>query len=95
MTRVENVNCGVRVAYANNNLSMQTESRQRICTNRNKNYNELENYLTDEINIEKMYFFLEELGSGGFGKVKLAKHILTGEQVAIKIIDKKSIPVCL
>ena len=30
-----------------------------------------------------------ELGSGAFGKVVLGKHIITGETVAIKILDKK------
>lgn len=28
------------------------------------------------------------IGTGGFGKVKLATHVLTGEKVAIKIMDK-------
>lgn len=28
------------------------------------------------------------IGTGGFGKVKLATHILTGEKVAVKIMDK-------
>ena len=31
------------------------------------------------------------LGKGTFGKVKEATHITTGEKVAVKIIDKKSI----
>ena len=30
----------------------------------------------------------QEIGSGAFGKVVLGKHILTGEKVAIKILDK-------
>ncbi|KAL3102110.1 hypothetical protein niasHS_003519 [Heterodera schachtii] len=50
-----------------------------------------ENFSTDPNCIEKSYHFLEELGSGGFGKVKLATHILTNEKVAIKIIDKKAV----
>ena len=29
-----------------------------------------------------------EIGSGAFGKVVLGKHLLTGESVAIKILDK-------
>ncbi|KAE9550925.1 hypothetical protein FO519_005861 [Halicephalobus sp. NKZ332] len=41
--------------------------------------------------IDGQYFIHCELGSGGFGKVKLATHALTGEQVAIKIIDKKAV----
>lgn len=31
------------------------------------------------------------LGKGTFGKVKEGVHVITGEKVAIKIIDKKSI----
>ncbi|PAV79252.1 hypothetical protein WR25_04974 isoform C [Diploscapter pachys] len=38
-----------------------------------------------------LYVLHDELGSGGFGKVKLATHLLTGQYVAIKIIDKKKI----
>lgn len=45
--------------------------------------------------IDGLYIFHDELGSGGFGKVKLATHRLTNEKVAIKIIDKKAIGVSL
>lgn len=31
------------------------------------------------------------LGEGTFGKVKLATHILTGEKVAIKMLEKQKI----
>jgi 5'-AMP-activated protein kinase catalytic alpha subunit len=31
------------------------------------------------------------LGEGTFGKVKLATHLLTGEKVAIKILEKSKI----
>ena len=34
------------------------------------------------------YRFGEEIGSGAFGKVILGLHIITGEKVAIKILDK-------
>ncbi|KAI9175981.1 hypothetical protein H9P43_006345 [Blastocladiella emersonii ATCC 22665] len=34
------------------------------------------------------YGFVKTLGEGNFAKVKLAKHKLTGQEVAIKIIDK-------
>ena len=37
------------------------------------------------------YVLHEELGAGGFGKVRRATHVLTGESVAIKIIDKQAI----
>lgn len=39
------------------------------------------------------YLLHETVGSGGFGKVKLATHVLTGESVAIKIVDKKAVGV--
>ncbi|CAB1340554.1 unnamed protein product, partial [Coregonus sp. 'balchen'] len=52
------------------------------------------------------YRLLKTIGKGNFAKVKLARHILTGREVAIKIIDKtqlnptslqkvKEKPVCL
>lgn len=34
------------------------------------------------------YRFVKTIGKGNFAKVKLAKHIPTGREVAIKIIDK-------
>ncbi|KAM3865496.1 maternal embryonic leucine zipper kinase [Diretmus argenteus] len=37
------------------------------------------------------YEVYETIGSGGFAKVKLGRHILTGEKVAIKIMDKKDL----
>ncbi|VDD91241.1 unnamed protein product [Enterobius vermicularis] len=41
--------------------------------------------------LDGLYAVHDELGSGGFGKVKLATHLLTGQKVAIKIIDKQAI----
>ncbi|VDO15033.1 unnamed protein product [Brugia timori] len=38
-----------------------------------------------------LYALHDELGSGGFGKVHLATHLLTSQKVAIKIIDKLKI----
>ncbi|XP_074137857.1 maternal embryonic leucine zipper kinase isoform X2 [Sminthopsis crassicaudata] len=39
----------------------------------------------------KYYELYETIGTGGFAKVKLARHILTGEKVAIKIMDKNTL----
>ncbi|KAK2816999.1 hypothetical protein Q5P01_025190 [Channa striata] len=39
----------------------------------------------------KYYEIYETIGSGGFAKVKLGRHILTGEKVAIKIMNKKDL----
>lgn len=41
--------------------------------------------------LETMYTLHETVGTGGFAKVKLATHLLTGEKVAVKIMDKKSL----
>lgn len=41
----------------------------------------------DEPHIGK-YRLLKTIGKGNFAKVKLAKHLPTGKEVAIKIIDK-------
>ncbi|XP_032979064.1 maternal embryonic leucine zipper kinase isoform X3 [Rhinolophus ferrumequinum] len=42
----------------------------------------------------KYYELYETIGTGGFAKVKLACHILTGEMVAIKIMDKSALGYC-
>lgn len=34
------------------------------------------------------YRLMKTIGKGNFAKVKLAKHLPTGKEVAIKIIDK-------
>lgn len=39
----------------------------------------------------KYYELYETIGTGGFAKVKLACHVLTGEMVAIKIMDKNAL----
>ncbi len=44
------------------------------------------------MDVAKYSFSLgKTLGEGTFGKVKLATHILTGEKVAIKILEKSKI----
>ncbi|XP_050392898.1 maternal embryonic leucine zipper kinase [Patella vulgata] len=41
--------------------------------------------------LKGFYHLRETIGSGGFAKVKLAYHALTGEKVAIKIMDKRAL----
>ncbi|XP_037269662.2 maternal embryonic leucine zipper kinase [Rhipicephalus microplus] len=41
--------------------------------------------------LDEQYILLETIGSGGFAKVKLGLHILTGEKVAVKIMDKRTL----
>lgn len=43
--------------------------------------------------LEGLYELHQTIGSGGFAKVKEATHLLTGEKVAIKIMDKKQLGV--
>lgn len=43
--------------------------------------------------LEGLYELHETIGSGGFAKVKVATHLLTGDKVAIKIMDKKQLGV--
>ncbi|KAK3507381.1 hypothetical protein QTP70_015795 [Hemibagrus guttatus] len=43
----------------------------------------------DASELLKYYEVYETIGSGGFAKVKLGRHRLTGEKVAIKIMEKK------
>ena len=46
--------------------------------------------MTDKKEIRN-YKYIKTIGEGTFGKVKLANHVLTGEKVAIKILQKKLI----
>ncbi|KAH9490045.1 hypothetical protein Btru_035507, partial [Bulinus truncatus] len=41
--------------------------------------------------LKGLYHLRETIGSGGFAKVKLAYHALSGEKVAVKIMDKRTL----
>lgn len=43
--------------------------------------------------LQGKYYLRETIGTGGFAKVKLAYHVLTGEKCAIKILDKRRLGV--
>ncbi|XP_048843344.1 LOW QUALITY PROTEIN: serine/threonine-protein kinase MARK1 [Brienomyrus brachyistius] len=45
-------------------------------------------FATDEQPHVGAYRLLKTIGKGNFAKVKLARHVLTGREVAVKIIDK-------
>jgi serine/threonine protein kinase len=47
---------------------------------------------SDKIHQIGTYRLGKTIGEGSFGKVKIAHHILTGQQVAIKIVDKINAP---
>ena len=41
--------------------------------------------------LDGQYELHETVGTGGFAKVKAATHLVTGDKVAIKIMDKKQL----
>lgn len=43
--------------------------------------------------LKKCYEIDKTIGRGGFAKVKLATHLMTGERVAVKIMDKEQLGV--
>mgnify|MGYP000240434807 CR=1 FL=1 len=47
--------------------------------------------MEDEEKGQKKYIILRTLGKGSFGKVKEAVHVLSGEKIAIKILEKAKI----
>jgi serine/threonine protein kinase len=49
------------------------------------------NLINDVEDTNKKYIILKTLGKGSFGKVKEALHVLTGEKIAIKILEKSRI----
>ena len=51
--------------------------------------------MVEQSALGSFYHMGDTLGSGGFGKVKLATHALTGATVAIKILNKAALGVSL
>lgn len=45
----------------------------------------------EEDKTNKKYIIMRTLGKGSFGKVKEAIHVLSGEKIAIKILEKQKI----
>lgn len=43
--------------------------------------------------LQGLYFLLEPIADGTFGRLYLAIHIITRQQVAIKVIDKRKLTV--
>lgn len=41
--------------------------------------------------LDEQYILLDTIGRGGFAKVKLGLHVLTGEKVAVKIMEKSAL----
>lgn len=51
----------------------------------------MSNNKTEDNSKVTQYLLGKTLGEGTFGKVKLGTHVLTGEKVAIKILEKSKI----
>lgn len=45
--------------------------------------------------LKNLYDVEKTIGSGGFAKVKLATHLITGDKVALKIMDKSTLGVLI
>ena len=45
----------------------------------------------EEEKTNKKYIIMRTLGKGSFGKVKEAIHVMSGEKIAIKILEKQKI----
>ncbi|KAJ7991080.1 hypothetical protein DPEC_G00293530 [Dallia pectoralis] len=66
----------------------QSNGRQEVTTRSVRSGVRTRNSAADEQPHVGNYRLLKTIGKGNFAKVKLARHILTGREVAIKIIDK-------
>ncbi|KAJ3150047.1 hypothetical protein HDU86_006771 [Geranomyces michiganensis] len=67
-------------------------SRQRVAKTAASDPEYLKLLSSNTVNSIGNYVFGKTLGEGTFGKVKLAKHTLTGQDVAVKIVDKIHAP---
>ncbi|MBN3294865.1 MARK3 kinase, partial [Amia calva] len=65
-----------------------SDGRTEISTRTGRPGARCRNSIADEQPHIGNYRLLKTIGKGNFAKVKLARHILTGREVAIKIIDK-------
>ncbi|KAM9450074.1 serine/threonine-protein kinase MARK1-like [Clarias gariepinus] len=65
-------------------FSSKLVSRQNLPRCRNS----LSSSVDDQLPHVGNYRLLKTIGKGNFAKVKLARHVLTGREVAVKIIDK-------
>ncbi|XP_066550966.1 MAP/microtubule affinity-regulating kinase 3a isoform X2 [Amia ocellicauda] len=70
------------------NHTSHSDGRTEISTRTGRPGARCRNSIADEQPHIGNYRLLKTIGKGNFAKVKLARHILTGREVAIKIIDK-------
>ncbi|XP_053334316.1 serine/threonine-protein kinase MARK2 isoform X15 [Clarias gariepinus] len=72
---------------ADQNLIAHSDFKAGGRSNMPRGRNSLATAADDQPHIGK-YRLLKTIGKGNFAKVKLARHVLTGKEVAVKIIDK-------
>ncbi|KAL0963170.1 hypothetical protein UPYG_G00350650 [Umbra pygmaea] len=70
------------------NHTSHTDGRNEVTTRPGRSGGRCRNSVADEQPHIGNYRLLKTIGKGNFAKVKLARHILTSREVAIKIIDK-------
>ncbi|XP_053504186.1 serine/threonine-protein kinase MARK2 isoform X1 [Ictalurus furcatus] len=66
---------------------IHSDSKAGVRSNMPRGRNSLATAADEQPHIGK-YRLLKTIGKGNFAKVKLARHVLTGKEVAVKIIDK-------
>ena len=69
----------ILISNNSNKIDNNTIKNKKIVVSKKNKFNQKGNYILEET-----------IGEGAFAKVKLAKHIITGEKVAIKILPKQN-----
>ena len=86
-----------KIKRKNSNISIFQKIKNNISQNFPKSEERFKkikiNKKRDKIGKIGNYIIGETIGEGAFGKVKLARHIPTGEKVAIKILNKERIDI--
>lgn len=70
---------------------LQTSQQQNTASSSSSSRHRSQHYPLNSDNFLGRYRLLKTIGKGNFAKVKLAKHIPTMKEVAIKIIDKTAL----
>ncbi|KAG5285083.1 hypothetical protein AALO_G00033900 [Alosa alosa] len=68
--------------------SQQSHGVSKSSSNSSRNRKSMSSAVDDDLPQVGNYRLIKTIGKGNFAKVKLARHTLTGKEVAVKIIDK-------
>ena len=73
-------------------FKLEEQKEKNFNIPKNKSFTQRANFKSyKKSKIKGSYYLGKTLGQGTFGKVKLAIHIITGEKIAIKIINKEKL----